>query len=134
MARSPAGCGSGPPLAAPAIHTGMLRSGTKSSPITGAGRERCLEAPGLDFALSRRKQGFESPWARHGVREFESSQPSHPVLAIAQSPLSREKLRNSAGLRGHLHAETENSPFSVKFGASNRPQSPADILKSPEFG
>src|SRR4051794_39724467 len=51
---------SGPPLAAPAIHTGMLRSGTKSSPITGAGRERCLEAPGLDFALSRRKQGFES--------------------------------------------------------------------------
>src|SRR3954451_9436959 len=64
MARLPAGFRSGPPLAAPAIHTGMLRSGTKSSPIIGAGRERCLDAPGLDFALSRRKQGFESPWAR----------------------------------------------------------------------
>src|SRR4051794_23468515 len=80
------------------------------------------------------KTGVRVPLGAPGVREFESSQPSHPVLAIAQSPLSREKLRNSAGLRGHLHAETENSPFSVKFGASNRPQSPADILKSPEFG
>src|SRR3954447_17279809 len=65
MTRSPAGFGSEPPLAAPAIHTGMLRSGTKSSPINGAGRARCLQAPGLDFALSRRKQGFESPRERH---------------------------------------------------------------------
>jgi hypothetical protein len=30
----------------------MLRSGTKSSPITGAGRETCLEAPGLELARS----------------------------------------------------------------------------------
>jgi hypothetical protein len=37
MARSPAGFGSGPPLAAPAIHTGMLVWGRQSTGFFGSG-------------------------------------------------------------------------------------------------
>src|SRR3954452_3239097 len=74
-------------LAAPAIHTGMLRSDTKSSPIVGTGRERCLEAPGLDLPLSRRNRGSLRS-ARNINRLAQNLVLSHTVVSKFKTELS----------------------------------------------
>jgi len=46
---------------ASAVHTPMLASGMKSSLISEAGRERCMEAPGNELRPLTAKTGVRVP-------------------------------------------------------------------------